>query len=51
MKRLILAALILAPMFIADSALAAVKLSRTFGNHMVLQQQQPIRLFGSADPG
>jgi sialate O-acetylesterase len=51
MKRLILAALILAPMFIADSALAAVKLSRAFGNHMVLQQEQPIRLFGSADPG
>jgi sialate O-acetylesterase len=51
MKRLILAALILAPMFIADAALAAVKLSRAFGNHMVLQQEQPIRLFGSADPG
>jgi sialate O-acetylesterase len=51
MKRLILAALILAPMFIADAALAAVKLSRAFGNHMVLQQGQPIRLFGSADPG
>lgn len=51
MKRFILAMLILAPMFIADSALAAVKLSRTFGNHMVLQQGQPIRLFGSADAG
>ena len=51
MKRFILTVLILAPMLVADSALAAVKLSRAFGNHMVLQQDQPIRLFGSANPG
>ena len=51
MKRLILALLILALTFAADPATAAVKLSRAFGNHMVLQQDQPIRLFGSAKPG
>ncbi len=28
-----------------------VKLPNIFGPHMVLQQQQPIRVFGSADPG
>lgn len=51
MKRLILALLILALTFAADPATADVKLSRAFGNHMVLQQDQPIRLFGSAKPG
>ena len=30
---------------------AEVALSKAFGDHMVLQQEQPIRLFGSAAPG
>ena len=30
---------------------ADVKLNRVFGNHMVLQQNQPIRIFGTANPG
>ena len=32
------------------SAVADVKLSKVFGDHMVLQQEQPIRVFGRADP-
>ena len=30
---------------------ANVQLSKIFGNHMVLQQEQPIRIWGTADPG
>ena len=36
---------------IAGSCFAEVKLAAVFGNHMVLQQEQPIRIFGSAAPG
>ncbi|NIP16953.1 MAG: sialate O-acetylesterase, partial [Akkermansiaceae bacterium] len=34
-----------------SSASADVQLSKVFGNHMVLQQDQPIRIWGTADPG
>ena len=42
---------VLATLLASHSVQAAVKLSRAFGHHMVIQQDQPIRLFGSADPG
>ena len=51
MNRMIVLAVMMATLLAADSVRAAVKLSRVFGNHMVIQQDQPIRLFGSADPG
>lgn len=53
MKRLITAALVLIPLILLISAPARadVKLSRVFGDHMVIQQELPIRLFGTADPG
>jgi sialate O-acetylesterase len=35
----------------APSALAEVAVSKLFGNHMVLQQNAPIRVWGTADPG
>ena len=31
--------------------LADVQVSKAFGDHMVLQQNQPIRVWGQADPG
>ena len=34
----------------AERAAAEVALSKVFGDHMVIQQEQPIRLFGSAAP-
>ncbi|MFT5127288.1 MAG: sialate O-acetylesterase [Rhodothermales bacterium] len=43
--------LVLLTCLLASSVLADVKLAAVFGNHMVLQQEQPIRLFGSASPG
>ena len=51
MNRAIFLAVMLATLLAADSVRAAVTLSRVFGNHMVIQQNQPIRLFGSAAPG
>jgi sialate O-acetylesterase len=36
---------------LTGSAFADVKLAAVFSNHMVLQQEQPIRIFGSAAPG
>ncbi|MBM81611.1 MAG: sialate O-acetylesterase [Planctomycetaceae bacterium] len=50
MKRTILALVTLA-LIGGNFANADVKLSRVFGNHMVLQQERPIRVFGWADPG
>lgn len=37
--------------FTSSSVSADVVLSKVFGDHMVLQQEQPIRLFGKADAG
>jgi sialate O-acetylesterase len=53
MKRLIHFPLILTAivLFSATTTWADVKLSRAFGDHMVIQQELPIRLFGTADPG
>ena len=51
MNRAIFLAVMMATLLAADSVRAAVTLSRVFGNHMVIQQNQPIRLFGSAAPG
>ena len=51
MKRTILAAVMMALMLGAGSVLADVKLSGVFGDDMVIQQEQPIRVFGWAEPG
>ena len=51
MNRTMMSAVILATLLASPPVQAAVKLSRVFGHHMVIQQDQPIRLFGSADPG
>ncbi|MEE3284868.1 MAG: sialate O-acetylesterase, partial [Planctomycetota bacterium] len=51
MYRTTFLAVVLATLLASQSVQAAVKLSRVFGHHMVIQQDQPIRLFGSADPG
>jgi sialate O-acetylesterase len=51
MKRMILAAVMTVTLLTVNSTLADVKLSGVFGDHMVLQQDQPIRLFGWAEAG
>lgn len=52
MKRSFLAMLFgLAPMMFAAPALADVRLPAVFSEHMVLQQQQKIRIWGWADAG
>ena len=51
MKRMILAVVVAATLFSFDPLQADVKLSGVFGDHMVLQQELPIRLFGWADTG
>jgi len=51
MKRLVLAVMMTFALFAAGQAAAEVKLSGVFGDYMVLQQQQPIRVFGWAKPG
>jgi sialate O-acetylesterase len=51
MKPTLLPNLILAALAVLPSARADVKLSRAFGDHMVLQQGQPIRIFGTASNG
>ena len=53
MKRTVLSLLTLLMLFLAAAnlAIADVKLSNIFGDHMVLQQESPIRVFGRADPG
>lgn len=38
-------------LFSIGSASAEVQLSKVFGDHMVLQQEQPIRIWGTGDPG
>ncbi len=43
--------LLLAALWICQSAAAAVKLPALFCDHMVLQQQQPVKVWGWADPG
>ena len=37
--------------FSSSPVAADVTLSKVFGDHMVIQQEQPIRLFGKADAG
>ncbi|MFH1568761.1 MAG: 9-O-acetylesterase, partial [Gemmatimonadota bacterium] len=45
-------ALVLAAVgLLASAATAEVRLPAIFGDHMVLQQQQPIRVWGWAEPG
>jgi sialate O-acetylesterase len=51
MKRMIFAAIATAIIFAVNTVQADVKLSGVFGDHMVLQQGQPIRVFGWAEPG
>jgi len=51
MKRIFMTSAMIAIMLVAASAQAEVKLSRVFGNHMVIQQGQEIRIFGTADAG
>lgn len=50
----ILAALACPFFLLASSALearASLALDRVFGDHMVIQREQPVRLWGDADPG
>ena len=49
-QRSLVAALAVAA-FIVPELKAEVRLSRVFGDHMVLQQGRPIRVWGWADPG
>ena len=51
MKRTALTFVMIAVMLIAASAQADVKLSGVFGDHMVIQQCQEIRVFGTATAG
>lgn len=41
----------LLPLLGSHSVHADVTLSKIFGNHMVIQQELPIRIFGKAEPG
>ena len=51
MGRMIFTTAMVATLLGVGSVQAAVKLSGVFGSHMVIQQEQPIRVFGSAEPG
>jgi len=51
MKRIVFASVMMVALLVAGSLQADVKLSGVFGDHMVIQQGQPIRLFGKADAG
>jgi len=51
MKRIVFAFVTVIALLAAGSVQADVKLSGVFGDHMVIQQEQPIRLFGKAAPG
>ncbi|MFP6619728.1 MAG: sialate O-acetylesterase [Pirellulaceae bacterium] len=51
MKRSLLTAIVILTLIATNSAQADIVLSKVFGDHMVLQQEQPIRLFGAASPG
>ncbi|MFP6867471.1 MAG: sialate O-acetylesterase, partial [Roseibacillus sp.] len=44
-------ALLAASLFSVSSASADVQVSKIFGDHMVLQQEHPIRVWGTAGPG
>ncbi len=43
--------LLAASLFSVPGVLADVQVSKIFGDHMVLQQEKPIRVWGTADPG
>ena len=47
----LLSPVILASLLIQHQATAEVKLPKVFGNHMVLQQAQPLTIWGWANPG
>ena len=52
MKKLLLPLLLALPLtLLAATASAEVRLAQVFGDHMVLQRDQPIRLWGWATPG
>ncbi|MEO2023156.1 MAG: sialate O-acetylesterase [Pirellulaceae bacterium] len=51
MKRSLLTAIVILTLIATNSAQADIVLSKVFGDHMVLQQEQPIRLFGAGSPG
>ena len=51
MKRLSAIVIVLASMFVADISLADVRMPAVFSDHMVLQQQQKIHVWGWADVG
>jgi sialate O-acetylesterase len=51
MKRSLLALVLVLTFTVTNAAQADIVLSKVFGDHMVLQQEQPIRLFGAASPG
>ena len=51
MKRLIPFACVAFSLVAAASVDAAVRVSKAFGSHMVLQQNAPIRVWGTADAG
>ena len=51
MKRMILTTVTISALLAAGSVRADVKLSGVFGNQMVIQQERPIRVFGTAEPG
>ncbi|MCP4816028.1 MAG: 9-O-acetylesterase, partial [Planctomycetaceae bacterium] len=51
MKRSLLALVVILTFTVTNSAQADIVLSKVFGDHMVLQQEQPIRLFGAGSPG
>ena len=51
MKRSLLALVVILTFTATNSAQADIVLSKVFGDHMVLQQEHPIRLFGTGNPG
>ncbi|MCP3696418.1 MAG: sialate O-acetylesterase, partial [Planctomycetaceae bacterium] len=51
MKRSLLALVVILTFTVTNSAQADIVLSKVFGDHMVLQQEHPIRLFGTGNPG
>ena len=49
--RVSIAALVALSISAISSASAELRVSKVFGDHMVLQQEQPVRVWGTADPG
>ena len=50
-SKLKLSAVLIVALHMASAAHADVRLSRVFGDHMVLQRNKPVPVFGTAEPG